>query len=182
MGLKRDINNSESYGVNYIKTENLITKEQIKDFRLKLDMSQEVFANILGVSSNIVKKIELGTLKPTKSLGKLIYLLLQENTLVNSLCNILHKKENETNIDKEYYVSENVYFENAKKERRIIGIAKSKNEVFDLIEKFLEKYNYKSYYSRIWEKNDEYVIDVGSHSEFFMVSKRIKLIDNNYKE
>ena len=45
------------------------------------------------------------------------------------------------------------------------------------IKEFLKDHNYKSYYTRAWQKYDEIWYDVGSHSEFFI----LKLYDYNTK-
>lgn len=39
---------------------------------------------------------------------------------------------------------------------------------------FLTQHNFKSYYTRIWEKDNEKWYDVGSHSEFFIFSLYVK--------
>ena len=41
------------------------------------------------------------------------------------------------------------------------------DEAFKKIHDFLDQHNYKSYYTRVWQKDDEVWYDVGSHSEFF---------------
>ena len=69
-----------------------------------------------------------------------------------------------------------VYFENSKGERRIIGEAFDLKAVFDLISTFLVEHNYESYYTRLSPSADEWEIDVGSHSEFFYVSRDV--VDN----
>ena len=69
-----------------------------------------------------------------------------------------------------------VYFENSKGERRIIGEAFDLKAVFDLISTFLVEHNYESYYTRLSPSVSEWEIDVGSHSEFFYVSRDV--VDN----
>ena len=40
------------------------------------------------------------------------------------------------------------------------------------IHEFLDEHNFKSYYTRTWQdENEDYVYDVGSHTEFFILSK-----------
>lgn len=68
-----------------------------------------------------------------------------------------------------------VYFENSHGVRRVIGQAENGNEVFDIINKFLEEHNFKSYYVELYKADDEWVIDVGSHTEFFYVTDVIDL-------
>ena len=66
----------------------------------------------------------------------------------------------------------NVMFENSKSQKRIIGTAETNDEAFKVINDFLTDHNYKSYYQRIWKKDDKTtVIDVGSHTEFFYIQE-----------
>ncbi len=64
-----------------------------------------------------------------------------------------------------------VYFENSQGKKREIGQVDSKEKAFEIIKDFLFEYNFTSYYTRYWEKDDYLKIDVGSHTEFFYVSK-----------
>lgn len=68
-----------------------------------------------------------------------------------------------------------VFFQNIVGDRRVVGKADDINEVFAIIQKFLDDHNYKSYYSRVTFGASELTIDVGSHTEFFFVSKEIKM-------
>ena len=68
-----------------------------------------------------------------------------------------------------------VYFENSHGVRRIIGQAKNGSDVIDIVNKFLEEHNFKCYYVQTYKANSEWVIDVGSHTEFFYVSDVIDL-------
>ena len=64
-----------------------------------------------------------------------------------------------------------LYFENSLGQRREIGQGKSEQEIFQIINKFLEEHNFTSYYTRLWinPKNPlEKIYDVGSHTEFFI--------------
>ena len=61
-----------------------------------------------------------------------------------------------------------LYFENQFGERREIGRANTREEVYKIIDTFLKDHNYKSYYVRTWDENDGTHYDVGSHSEFFI--------------
>lgn len=64
-----------------------------------------------------------------------------------------------------------VYFENSYGERRIIGVASSCRGANVIILDFLKAHNYKSYYWRVTENENETCIDVGSWSEFFYIRK-----------
>ena len=64
-----------------------------------------------------------------------------------------------------------LYFENSLGQRREIGQGKSEQEIFQIINKFLEEHNFTSYYTRFWinPKNPlEKIYDGGSHTEFFI--------------
>lgn len=62
-------------------------------------------------------------------------------------------------------------FKNSKGVRRLIGSPSNVKEAFDIIKKFLDEHNYKSYYTRINFLEDEWELDVGSWSEFFYLSE-----------
>ena len=60
-------------------------------------------------------------------------------------------------------------FENSFKEERVIADVNNVTEIFNEINKFLDERNFKSDYSRVWFNDGRMVIDVGSHTEFFLV-------------
>lgn len=62
-----------------------------------------------------------------------------------------------------------VRFKNSAGNIRDIGEADNANEVYSIVNKFLEDRSFKSYYKRTWTVNGRTVIDVGSHTEFFYV-------------
>ena len=76
----------------------------------------------------------------------------------------------------------NLYFQNSQGKLRLIAEPTSDKEVHVAIKQFLDKHNFKSYYTRIWfeskgtktslqplyvRENNAFVYDVGSHTEFF---------------
>lgn len=61
-----------------------------------------------------------------------------------------------------------VYFERSNGEFVLLYESCQKTDVPLVIKAFLEKHNYKSYYTRTWEKNGITWYDVGSWSEFFL--------------
>lgn len=64
----------------------------------------------------------------------------------------------------------NVYFRNSQGEKRMIAKnVTDKDEAWQVIHKFLDDHNFKSYYTRMWYKDGYTWYDVGSHTEFFMV-------------
>jgi len=62
-----------------------------------------------------------------------------------------------------------LYFENSKGQRRLISNPTTVSDMWKDINSFLDEHNYKSKYSRINFGETEWVIDVGSHSEFFII-------------
>lgn len=62
-----------------------------------------------------------------------------------------------------------LYFQNSYGEERLISEPKTVQECYLEINKFLDKHNFKSYYTRMWEENGRIKLDVGSYSEFFYV-------------
>lgn len=62
-----------------------------------------------------------------------------------------------------------LYFEDSKGQRRVVSTPSTVKEMWDDINHFLEGHNFKSPYSRINFAGDELIIDVGNHSEFFIV-------------
>ena len=54
---------------------------------------------------------------------------------------------------------------------RIIGDVETIKECHQIIMKFLDEHNYKSYYQRMWIEDGKVAVDVGSWSEFFWISR-----------
>lgn len=74
----------------------------------------------------------------------------------------------------------NVYFENSRGIRRIIGEnIPTHKDVYKCINEFLDDHNFKSYYMRTWFDGDYTVVDVGSHTEFFLVDTNMMEHDSN---
>lgn len=64
-----------------------------------------------------------------------------------------------------------LYFENSKGVRRVISNPFTIQDMWDDINAFANERNYTIPYTRINFGNDELVIDVGSHTEFFIVKR-----------
>lgn len=70
-----------------------------------------------------------------------------------------------------------LYFQNHFGQKKFIESVDSLEGAFKEIENFLKKRNYKSHYSRYWiEENGNIKIDVGSHSEFFIIKDGKELL------
>lgn len=58
---------------------------------------------------------------------------------------------------------------------------KSDNEILQealaLINAFCEDRSFRIYYTRIWNRDDTTIFDVGSHTEFFYLTPKIDLSD-----
>lgn len=62
-----------------------------------------------------------------------------------------------------------LYFENSKGQRRLISTPTTVSNMWEDINHFMDEHNYKAPYTIINFGEKELVIDVGSHSEFFIV-------------
>ena len=62
----------------------------------------------------------------------------------------------------------NLYFVSTRGEYRLIYENLREEEVPKAIQGVLDKYNFKSYYTRVWEVPEGTMYDVGSHTEFFL--------------
>ena len=63
-----------------------------------------------------------------------------------------------------------VEFGTTSKINRVIGEADTIKECHQIIMKFLDEHDYKSYYQRMWVEDGKVSVDVGSWSEFFWIS------------
>ena len=64
----------------------------------------------------------------------------------------------------------NLYFEDSKGDRRIIASDIDYDGVFENIKAFLDAHDFECYYTRLHYADDGFThIDVGSHTEFFLV-------------
>lgn len=63
-----------------------------------------------------------------------------------------------------------VIFEDRFGDERVLAVAHNDEEANEIISAFLEAKNYKSFYWRYWKnQNGDTMVDVGSHSEFFIL-------------
>ena len=63
-----------------------------------------------------------------------------------------------------------LYFERSNRHLLPLGEVTDLSAAYALINEFIEKHNYKSYYTRMWtEESGVTYFDVGSHSEFFIM-------------
>ena len=69
-----------------------------------------------------------------------------------------------------------LYFKNCEGKERLIAECDTVSAIHKEIKKFLDEHEYVSHYSRSWGNEENIIIDVGSHSEFFVV-KGISHID-----
>ena len=68
--------------------------------------------------------------------------------------------------------------------RQIIADFETKDQMWTLINDFLNDHKFKSYYQRLWFNEEENIfwIDVGSHTEFFTVKNPTEnLLDAYFK-
>lgn len=62
-----------------------------------------------------------------------------------------------------------LYLKNSQGKERLIAECETVKDVSNEIHKFLDERKYKSYYSRFWGDDEKITVDVGSHSEFFII-------------
>lgn len=62
----------------------------------------------------------------------------------------------------------NLYFKNSWGDYRLIAENVDWETALKLKNEFLEAHNFKSYYMRTWEVSEGTMMDVGSHTEFFL--------------
>lgn len=62
-----------------------------------------------------------------------------------------------------------LYFKNSQGKERLIAECETLDEIHEEISNFLDKHNFKCYYTRSWGDEEGVTIDVGSHSEFFKI-------------
>ena len=63
-----------------------------------------------------------------------------------------------------------LFFVNSQNKRKYLKEVHTKQEINITIKNFLDEHNFKSYYTRIWQENNEWWFDVGSHTEFFILT------------
>lgn len=64
-----------------------------------------------------------------------------------------------------------VEFGTTSKMNCVIGEAETIKGCHQIIMKFLDEHDYKSYYQRMWIEDGKVAVDVGSWSEFFWISR-----------
>jgi hypothetical protein len=60
------------------------------------------------------------------------------------------------------------YFRRSNRTLRLLGEWVSEKEAMKIMHAFMKDSEFESYYTRIWDENDNRVYDVGSWSEFFI--------------
>ena len=63
----------------------------------------------------------------------------------------------------------NFYFERSNGERLLLAENVTQKAAFTVMQQFLDDHNYHSYYTRTWQRDNELWMDVGSHTEFFVL-------------
>lgn len=75
-----------------------------------------------------------------------------------------------------------IEFQNSKDKTKVIGKVDNFDEFRDVLFKFLEDRHFCSYYQRYWMANGKIICDVGSHVEFFLISRNDKRCKIDYEE
>lgn len=89
-GLMEGLNEALAYEKGKASAETFARKQalpaiNVLEVRTALSMTQKAFANVLGVSCRTVEAWECGKSTPTPTAKKLIYLIQQDNSLVDRL-------------------------------------------------------------------------------------------------
>ena len=68
----------------------------------------------------------------------------------------------------------NVYFRDSHGKKRLLreNVA-TKEEAWEIMQKFMDDHDFKCYYTRIWYSDGYTWYDVGSHTEFFLVDENV---------
>ena len=61
----------------------------------------------------------------------------------------------------------NLYFQRSNGEHRLLATDVTEDEAYKEMQKFMDDHNFKSYYTRKWEKDGVMWYDCGSWTEFF---------------
>ncbi len=89
-GIMDGLNEALAYEKGKASAETFARKQSLPainvlEVRTSLSMTQKAFANVLGVSCRTVEAWECGKSTPTPTAKKLIYLIQQDNSLVDRL-------------------------------------------------------------------------------------------------
>ena len=75
-----------------------------------------------------------------------------------------------------------VMFQNSQGIERPIGEAHNHEEMMTVIETFMSERNFKYYYVRSWMEEEAQILDVGSHTEFFVLRpNKVRTEDSHAK-
>lgn len=61
------------------------------------------------------------------------------------------------------------YFEHSNGERSLLAKNVDLKAANVVMKQFLDDHKYKSYYTRMWQKENELWMDIGSHTQFFVL-------------
>ena len=89
-GIMEGLNEALAYEKGKASAETFARKQSLPnvnvlEVRTSLSMTQKAFANVLGVSCRTVEAWECGKSTPTPTAKKLIYLIQEDNSLVDKL-------------------------------------------------------------------------------------------------
>lgn len=88
MGRWKKLRSLKGFTTEIIDTSAITTKEFVKNLRLELNLSQRVFASILGVSEKTVEKWEQGKNPVQGATSRLLYLVSKHNELISDIYKI----------------------------------------------------------------------------------------------
>lgn len=66
-----------------------------------------------------------------------------------------------------------VYFKDSHGKKRLLKEVETKEDVWKVIQEFLDDHDFTSYYTRLWFTDGYTWFDVGSHTEYFLVDENL---------
>ena len=90
----KTLKEGKGYQISYVNVENVVSKEFVKDLRNKLNMTQAVFASVLGVTKKTIEKWEQGV-NPIKGCSaRLLYIINEKPDIIKMIYdqNIIEKE------------------------------------------------------------------------------------------
>ena len=76
----------------------------------------------------------------------------------------------------------NLYFKRSNGEHLLIKENITEENALDEIAQFLKRHNYASYYTRYWYEGDKVIYDVGSWSEFLVLTPASAVVASGTEE
>lgn len=123
-----EVFSKDAYEFNFIDVDTKVTPEFARNLRLKLKLSQKMFAKILGISHKTIEKWEKGDNPIQGTASRMLYLLNKHEDLLNDLY-LVKREDQEICYYQAYHVKAIPKPKNAKKEKSEIKFMPIKPEI-----------------------------------------------------